>query len=198
MSTVADTYFAPTEEMCVFLSDTLPMLSEYDELEQQDLAKRLIDFYDGPKRKFDTNKITSTFPWMYQAGLIDYESRYLARGGNRLFLRRKAGPDRVRQVLADRPDIVGGAQQPRRSMMVQSPKDKNNSEAETKADRSTKKKKKKKTKKTSAPPTSAPEIPKKKKRKKKCCDNPRIVRNKKTGKRRCKNCGRKLKPKKAA
>lgn len=37
---------------------------------------------------------------------------------------------------------------------------------------------------------------KKKKKKKKCCANPHIVRSKKTGKRRCKNCGTKLKPKK--
>ncbi len=193
MNAPANTYSAPPEELCAFLSETLPIISEYDELEQQDLAKRLLDLYDGPKRNFDTNKITSTFPWMYQAGLIDYESRYLPRGGNRLFLWRKAGPDRIRQVLADRPDIVEGAQQPRRSM-GQSKKSKENPKNESEADRPTKKKKKQKRTKGSAPPTSAPDIPKKKKRKK-CCDNPRIVRSKKTGKRRCKNCGRKLKPK---
>lgn len=37
---------------------------------------------------------------------------------------------------------------------------------------------------------------KKKKKKKKCCDNPHPVKSKKTGKRRCKNCGAKLKKKK--
>ena len=37
---------------------------------------------------------------------------------------------------------------------------------------------------------------KKKKKRKSCCDDPRIVRSKSTGKRRCKNCGTKLPPKK--
>jgi hypothetical protein len=55
------------------------------------------------------------------------------------------------------------------------------------------------------PPASTPEVepekPKKKKTKKKkkakkCCDDPRPVRSKKTGKRKCKNCGAKLKAKK--
>lgn len=42
-------------------------------------------------------------------------------------------------------------------------------------------------------PKPEPEKPKKKK---KCCDNPHVVRSKKTGKRWCKNCGTKYPPKK--
>jgi len=39
------------------------------------------------------------------------------------------------------------------------------------------------------------DLKKAKKTKKKCCDNPHVVRSKKTGKRWCKNCGAKYKPK---
>ena len=86
-------YNAPSEEMCEFLMDTLPKLSEYERLEGQDLAKRLLELREG-KTKFHTLSISDAFPWMYQVGLIDYESKMTTRGGNRLFLWRKAGPEK--------------------------------------------------------------------------------------------------------
>ena len=52
---------------------------------------------------------------------------------------------------------------------------------------------KKKKKKAKTKPEPEAEKPK---AKKKCCDDPHVVRSKKTGKRWCKNCGTKYKPKK--
>lgn len=48
----------------------------------------------------------------------------------------------------------------------------------------------------SPPLACASSNPEKKKKRKRCCDNPKAVRNKKTGKRRCKSCGTALPPKK--
>ena len=47
---------------------------------------------------------------------------------------------------------------------------------------------------TKAKQSTKEEVPAKKKRKK-CCDSPRIARSKKTGNKRCKNCGKKWKKK---
>ena len=169
-------YPPPPEEMCAFLLDTLPKVSEYEQLESQDLAKRLIELYEGPgKRRFHSIYVSDSFSWAYQAGLLDYESKWAPKGGVRLFLWRAAGPDKIKKILTSRPTILNG-EVVRNSSPV-----------------------------ASASPSPAPRPSEKpvssgkkktKKKRKKCCDEPRIVKSRKTGKRRCKNCGRKLKDKK--
>ena len=166
-------YRAPEETMCSFLAATLPKLKDHESFESLDLARRLIELYDGPKREHSITHVADTLPWLYQVGLIDYERRMSAKGGARLFLWRKADPPEIHAVLGARPDVSRGQKPPSPAALtsvVQAP--------------------------SSEPkPTKTPKK-KKKKKKKKCCSDPHVVKSKKTGKRRCKNCGTKYKPKK--
>lgn len=168
-------YEPPSSDLCSFLINSLPKISEFEHLEGQGLAKRLIELYDGPnKRRFHSNYITSAFPWAYQVGLLDYENKWLPKGGVRLFLWRCAGQEKIKKTLTERPTILNGAIVKYESPAAYAP----------------------------ANPTPSPggaadtPVKKKKKKRKKCCDDPHIVKSRKTGKRRCKNCGSKLKPKK--
>jgi len=174
---IGQTYEPPPVEICEFLTEAYPKLSEYEHLESQDMAKRLLELYEGPgKRRFHTNNIADAFPWMYQAGLVDFERKWHPKGGYRLFLWRSTGAARIKTVLTDRPVILNGEPLENATPAASAPAEPPPQEAERPA-RTTKKK----------APT---------KKRKKCCDDPKIVKSKKTGKRRCKNCGRKLKDKK--
>ena len=175
-------YAPPPDDVCAFLLDTLPKIRTHESFESQDLAKRLIELYEGPnKRRFHSIRISDSFPWAYQAGLLDYENRWHQRGGSRIFLWRDAEPEDVERILTARPTILNGevvrSAAPAASASP-SPAPHPSEKPVSSAKKKTKKKKKKK------------------KKRKKCCDEPRIVKSRKTGKRRCKNCGRKLKDKK--
>ena len=135
-------------------------ISNADEGEGQDFAKKLLELYDGGnKRRFDTNHISDAFPWMVQLGLMDYRKVYSSKGGWRLMLRRRCADSEAVNALRLKPPVIHGA--------IQWPKE-------------------------YTPDGNAIVA---KKIKKKCCDEPRPVRSKKTGKRKCKNCGAKLKSK---
>ena len=159
-------YMPPTPEMCAFLIFSLSQLSGSEQMESQDLAKRLYDAHEGPKQGLSHNSILDTFPWLAQIGVIDYKSRWAAKGGNRLYLWRKAEPSQLRSLISPRKTIPAGDATAKEKPVAKVPE-----------------------------PVVQASKPKPKKRKK-CCDDPKIVKSKKTGKRRCKNCGTKLKAKK--
>ena len=198
-------YYAPSEKICNFLSETLPKLSEFVKLDTQDLAKRLLELYEGKKSEIRTSEVADSFPWLYQVDLIDYEFQYLPKGGNHLFIWRITDTLKIKRTLAERPDVIDGALREHKSGAQRTKKKPAENGGDVEAASEPKKKKKKKKKKPDPPPASAsepdpgeedPPASSKKKKRKKCCDNPRIVKSKSTGKRRCKNCGTKLKPKK--
>ncbi len=198
------TYLAPSEAICNFLSETLPKLSEYVKLDTQDLAKSLIEMYTGKKSEIRNSEIADSFPWLYQVDLIDYEFQYLPKGGNRLFIWRTNDELKIKRTLAERPDVVDGVLRQHKTSEQQK-KDRKKGSAENGVSVKPASKPKNKKKKPDPPPAfasepesgqEAPPASSKKKNKKKCCDNPHIVKSKSTGKRRCKNCGTKLKPKK--
>ena len=178
-------YVAPTPEMCEFLISSLAHLSGAEQMESQDFAKRLYDVYDGPKKEITHNRILDTFPWLNQIGVIDYKSKWAQRGGNRLYIWRKAEPSQLRSLIGSRSTIsVEGAKLA--EPVVQASQPVTNTFPEVLPMKQAR---------LGKHPLAASQ-PEKKKRKR-CCDEPRIVRVKKTGKRRCKNCGTKLKTKKA-
>lgn len=171
---------APSEQLCDFLANSLPQVGDYEKLEGLDLARRLADLYDGPplKPKVSVNDVLDTFPWLCQLGLIDYERQFTNRGGYRIFIWRKASPMLIKTTIAQRFDVVFG-------------KPCHIDKLEPVTDASLPK-----VKAGDVVRQNSPEEPKPKKKKRKCCDEPRVVRSKKTGKRRCKNCGAKYKTKK--
>jgi len=177
---IGQEYEPPPVDICEFLIETFPQLGDHENLESQDMAKRLIDLYEGAgKRRFNSNNVADALPWMYQAGLLDFEQRWHPKGGYRLYLWRSTGPTRVKKVLTERPIILNGEALENATPAASAPSAPPPPEVK--------------------PPTSSGKKKAKKKasgKKKKCCDDPKIVKSKKTGKRRCKNCGRKLKAKK--
>ena len=202
-------YKPPSEEMCEFLIDTIPKLLEQESHESQDLAKRLLDLYEGPKRKFHTLDVSSTFSWLYLADVLSYESKYVTKGGFRLFLRKAQSSSHIRDVLSERPVFLNGeivdrlgAGRPQIVRPAASAPEKEDAQPEEEKpkrkkskDKKDKKSKDKKRKKQRDKAEQTRDSSKKKKRKR-CCADPHIVRNKATGKRRCKNCGAKLKKRK--
>jgi hypothetical protein len=214
-------YIAPSERMCVLLIDSLSRISDLEQLESQDLAKRLYDLYEAPKRWAHTNHIADAFPWLHQIGVLSYKFEWVPKGGHRLLLWRKIGAKELSKIISEQPDIRGGILKPRKPGVIAgvvssvdvetetvSESEPEETKTEKKAGKKRRKKKsepvacasegkkKSKNKKPSPKKADAPDVPAKKKRRK-CCDEPRIVRSNKTGKRRCKNCGAKLKDRKA-
>lgn len=159
-------YMPPAPEMCDFLISSLSQLSGSEQMESQDLAKRLYEAYDGSKRGLSHNSILDAFPWLAQIGVIGYKSKWAARGGNRLYLWRKAEPSQLRSLISPRKTITAGDATAKEKTAPKIPE-----------------------------PVVQASKPEPKKRKK-CCDDPKIVKSKKTGKRRCKNCNAKLKARK--
>jgi len=202
-------------------------MSPLDKCESQDFAKQLIELQEKKRKGVNTLKIANSFPWLYQLGMIDYERRYVPRGGSRLFLFRKGSDTAIKSSMAARPWVFNGkwhSSETQEAIARGENPYPDFVEPPTKEEISTAKevvgpkKKKKKKKKKKAPGESAKKFvdswtdaienlpsqkkkkeeadkPKKKK-KRSCCDNPHVVRSKKTGKRWCKNCGTKYKPKK--
>lgn len=170
-----------------WIANALVKLTDVEEHESGPFANRMLSL--GPDSKYDSNDVSSAMSYLYYAGLISY--RTIQRNGFRLAIKRSAGNEDTRRLLIDEPPLVGTNGKkftPAASA----------SESTIKTDKKKGKKKKKKGKdKLEASPTDSPKADKpKKKKKKKCCDDPRVVRSKKTGERRCKNCGAKYKAKK--
>lgn len=154
-------YRAPEPDICDFLMNSFPRLKESDRMERMDLAKKITELYSGPgKRSFSQSKISSTFSWMYQARIIDYERFWHAKGGQRLRLWRCGTDEQIIDMLTRRPTFLDGEELAQGEVGKGDP----------------------------APDALVS-------KKKKCCDNPRIVKKKKSGRRYCKNCGASRKPK---
>ena len=164
-------YKAPPQDLADFYLETLPRLMEHEEHEGIDLCKRLVDIFDGPKNRFSLSTILDYLPWLAQAGVIEPKhSIRPRRGGFTVLVRRSDNIIRIKNVLRAPEDIETDGKASDTVPTIDKPA------------KGSKKKGKKKAKKKSES-------------KKKCCDDPKIVRSKKTGKRRCKNCGAKLRPK---
>lgn len=168
-----------------WLAESLVKMTAFEEHETQDLSKRLLSV--GPKSNYNSNQVGKTFSYLNYLGLITY--RRIERNGFRLLLKRDAGDSETIHALTK----VDPAQKPAAQASLGSAED--TSSAAPKKPKKKKKKKKRADKPPIAEESVAPEKPKKKK--KKCCDDPHVVRSRKTGKRRCKNCGKKYKAKKS-
>ena len=171
----------PSPDVCSFLIEHLPNIGEFEEYEILDMADAIMR---GNRKAYAINAIADIVPYLVRVGLISYEKKPTPEHGDRFFFKRSATTDVIRRTLSSPPPPPPLAEV------------KNKAE-EVKEEPEPKKPKKKKKKKTLVADGSP--LPKKKKKKKKrkpCCDDPRIVRSKSTGKRRCKNCGTKLPPKK--
>ena len=165
-------YKAPPQDLADFYLETLPRLMEHEEHEGIDLCKRLVDIFDGPKNRFSLSTILDYLPWLAQAGVIETKhSIRPRRGGFTVLVRRSDNITRIKNVLRAPEDIENDGKASDTVPTIDKPA------------KDSKKKGKKKTKKKGSSS-------------KKCCDDPKIVRSKKTGKRRCKNCGAKLVAKK--
>lgn len=134
------THKPPSEDMKAFLVETVTKLNGVERLENQDLAKFLIDKHRGPT-KFNTNEIGDSFSWLEKIGVISYDRVYEPSGGWRMHLYRLCSDADVEGLIMGSGDVRI--------------KD--------------------------APPPERPE-------KKSCCDKPHVVKSKKTGKRKCRNC----------
>ncbi len=144
-------YQPPPKQVCEFISDAYPRVGDRERLNQQDMASRIVALYKGPKCDVTRENVISAFPWMYQAGILKFESRWGKTGGYELVLWRSVDDGTVSDVLERRSTICNG-------MIVDAP---------------------------AALPSFVEPVKVKRKR---CCENRCIVRNKKTGRRRCKNC----------
>lgn len=148
-------YSTPTEGMKSFLVETITKLNGVERLENQALARFLIDKCNG-KTEFNTNNIGDSFPWLNQIGVLSYNRVYEPSGGWRLHLYRACSAEDVERLISVNGDIVVEDKGP-----------------------------------TPIPPNPKPKPkPKKIKARKQCCDTPHVVKSKKTGKRKCKNCGK--------
>lgn len=169
-----------------WIASAIVKLTDLEEHESGPFVNRMISV--GPDSNFHSNTIGLAMSYLSYVGVISY--RTIQRNGFRLAIKRSACDEDVRKLLVDEPPLVGS------NGMPPSPAA-SASKSAPKADKKKSKKKKKKRKdKPEAPPVEAPKADKPKKKKKKCCDEPHVVRSKKTGKRRCKNCGAKYKSKK--
>ena len=199
----------PTPPMCEYLIEHLPSVGEFEELEALDMADAI---RRGDKKTYDVNAIVGIIPYLVRAGILSYERRQINSVQSCFFYKRAATPDIIKKTLSQTPSLealkavreegekkVDIERTEKKKRKKKNRKKKNRKKKKLVADRSPLPTKKKKKKKKKLPLSSAPDEGKvkvKKKKRKKCCDDPRIVRSKKTGKRRCKNCGAKFKKKK--
>lgn len=193
----AKRYNAPPEHICDLLAETIPKLSGVEEHESQDLAKRLIELQNKKRKDVSTLHVSDSFPWLYQLGILTYRRKYLNRGGARLFLSRAPGASVVMIIstMKARPWVFNGKWHSRETNealargenpfpdFVEPPTKEEIEDAKAVVGKKDSKSTKAKTEKP-------------KKKKKKCCEDPHVVRSKKTGKRWCKNCETKYKSKK--
>lgn len=167
----------PSVELKMWFAEALSALNEFEEHESASFCDQLLK--RGPPSTFHTVNIGEHLSWLNYMGLISY--REIIRNGHRLVLKREASVFKIRKVL------TGGA----------GPAPESAVEEETKKEKpkGKKKGKKKAAKKAEPPPPEPAPEPDPPKKKRKCCDDPHVVRSRKTGKRRCKNCGKKYKSK---
>lgn len=174
-------YEPPSEEICAFLRETLPMLSSDFKLDRMTVARELFD-HGNPtwKEKLTLLKITATFPYLNHVGILDHESQWnRIRGGYHFLLWRSAGRDKVEDILSRRPIFFNGKLIDRSDLISLNEKPEQEPVSDTE----------------DSAIVSALNAEEENALKKRCCDNPHPVKNKKSGKRRCKNCGTKLKRK---
>ena len=160
----------PSPELCDFLIERLTLFSDLEEHHMMKFADILLRKGEHQK-KIHINQILDSMSYLCRVGVLSYTEKF-GDYGMRFHFKRACADDKMRAILGSPPPP------PSLEEAEESKK-----KAEGKEKKSEKKSKAKK------------EKPKAKK-KEKCCDDPRPVKNKKTGKRRCKNCGAKLKAKK--
>ncbi len=210
----------PSPDVCEFLIEHLPNIGEYEEYEILDMADAIMR---GNRKAYTINAIADIVPYLVRVGLISYDKKPTPEHGERFFFKRSATTDVIRKTLSSPPPppALSEIKQAKneadkaKGESDEAVQEKPTAKAEAKPKKKKKKKKtlvaddspppkKKKKKRKAEPVTDLPSMKHilpslkglKKKKRKPCCDNQRIVRNKSTGKRRCKNCGTKLPPKK--
>lgn len=174
-------YEPPSEEVCEFLKETLPMLSSDFKLDRMTVARELFD-HGNPtwKEKLTLLKITAAFTYLNHAGILDHESQWnRIRGGYHFLLWRSAGRDKIEDILSRRPVFFNGKLIDKSDGHLISLNEEQGSTSEIE----------------SSAIVSALNLEEERLPKKRCCDNPHPVKSKKSGKRRCKNCGTKLRRK---
>ena len=162
----------PSPDFKRWLAEALCALNEFEEHESAEFCKQLIN--RGPPGGHHSVWTGESLSWLNDVGLISY--RGIVRNGHRLLLKRACGDFKTRKVLTGKGDPPGRDQAP----VAEEPKPKPKS----------KKKAAKKPVEKKAKPS-----PKPVKKKRTCCEDPHVVRSRKTGLRRCKNCGKKYKSK---
>ena len=121
------------------------------------------------QKQISINDILDSMSYLCRVGILSYTEQHTDHG-MRFFFKRSSDGDKIRSILGSPPPA------PAKPNSAVKPESTPEEKGKGAAPKSKKKKKKKK--------------------KKKCCDDPRPVKSKKTGKRRCKNCGTKLPDKK--
>lgn len=183
--------YIPDASLRAWIADALIKLTDLEEHESGPFVNRMLAL--GPDSKYHSNDVAMAMSYLSYAGLISY--RTIQRNGFRLAIKRSAGDEDTRRLLVDNPPLV--ATNGKKVKSTSPAASASNSTIKVDKKKTKKKKKKKRKDKSEALPAAESKADKpKKKKKKKCCDDPRIVRSKKTGERRCKNCGTKHKAKK--
>lgn len=198
----------PTSPICKYLIEHLPKIGDLEEYEVLEMAHAIMQ---NDKKSFTVNAIVQSIPYLVRIGLIEYQKKPTASHGTRYFFRRVGTTDQISKLLSSPPSPP--------SLSSQEGEGESSSNTKTPEVDDLPKPKKKKDGKSKGPPpklgtdkkrmkqrrknrdailgASEDSVkPKKKKKRKKCCDDPHPVKSKKTGKRRCKNCGAKLGKKK--
>lgn len=181
----------PGAALCEYLIEHLPKVGDLEEHEVLDMGHAIMR---EDKGSFALNDIADVIPYLVRINLISYEKKQTPQHGIRYFFKRAGTTAQIKSLLSSPPPLSsqgGGGESS--SPKVTAPAPAPASDAEPVAEPTRKKKKKKKKLKK-----KVVEEPKRKKKKVKCCDDPHPVKSKKTGKRRCKNCGAKLGKKKVS
>jgi len=172
----------PPPDFKMWLAEALCSLNEFEEHESAEFCKQLIN--RGPAGDHHSVWVGENLSWLNEVGIISY--REIIRNGHRLLLKRACSDFKTRKLLTGKGDPPGGTPAP----VVEEPEEKPKAKAKSKK-KATKKAAERKTK----PKAKAKPEPKPVKKKRTCCEDPHVVRSRKTGKRRCKNCGKKYKSK---
>ena len=159
-----------------WLAEALCALNEFEEHESAEFCKQLIN--RGPAGAHHSVWVGENLSWLNEVGIISY--REIIRNGHRLLLKRACSDFKTRKLLTGKGDPPDGTPAP----VTEEPEEKPKAKAKSK-----KKAAKKPVEKKAEP------APKPVKKKRTCCGDPHVVRSRKTGKRRCKNCGKKYKSK---
>ncbi len=169
----------PSPELCQFLIERLPLIGEYEEYQILEFANALMD--KGQKqKKISSNSISESMSYLYHAGIIGFTEKF-TNHGMRLHYKRISSPERILKLLSS-PQLIEAKKKPLAEIDL----------PELSPNMKLKKKKKKDAPVVGASGTASSGSG----TKKSCCDHPRPVKNKKTQKRYCKNCGTTLKKKK--